>query len=98
MTRGHYQLPAINYQLTLTIHGGQLIMKQEEIDMLAHAKRGVLTLCLGHTTGENIIVSLAVTEQIAKTLNRGKVLYLNTAQSGRQLATEIRKKIQSDYS
>jgi len=28
----------------------------------------------------------------------GKVLYLNTAHSGRQLATEIRKKIWSDYS
>ena len=47
-------------------------MKQEEIDMIAHAKRGVLTLCLGNTTGENITFSLSVAEEIAKTLNRGQ--------------------------
>src|SRR5689334_11673389 len=73
-------------------------MKQEEIDMIAHAKRGVLTLCIGTNTGENIAFSLAVAEQIGKTLNRGKVLYLNTVHTERQLASEIRKRINPDYS
>ena len=68
-------------------------MKEQEVEMIAHAKKGVLSLCLGHKTGDNIVFSLNVAERIAKTLKRGKVLYINTVHSERQLASEIRKHI-----
>ena len=73
-------------------------MEHKEIDMIAHSKRGVITLCLSPSTGANITGSLLVAGRIAKELKRGKVLYLNTVHTRRQLAGEIRKYISEDHS
>src|SRR5689334_7171901 len=66
-------------------------MNTYEIETLSALKGGALTLCLGSSTGANITGSLQVAHEIAYTLGRGKVLYINTVQTKRQLAASVRK-------
>src|SRR5258708_2590025 len=72
-------------------------MKPDEIYIIAHSRRGVVTLCLSASTGENITQSLLVAERIAKKLHRGTVLYLNTVGPRRQLSADIRRHVRKDY-
>ncbi len=72
-------------------------MTQYEKDMILSIKRGAVSICQASSTGENIIASLEIAEHIAKDSERGKVLYINTVQTERQLASEIRKHISKDY-
>lgn len=73
-------------------------MTQYEKDSICSAKRGMVGLCLATSTGANIISSLEIAEHIGKTMERGKVLYINTVQTERQLASEIRKHVSKSYS
>lgn len=73
-------------------------MKQIEIDMLAESKKGLLTMCVGTGTGENIITSLQVAEKMAELDETANILYINTVMTPRQLGSEIRRHIDSDYS
>jgi len=73
-------------------------MTSYEKEMILSFKRGAVSLCLASTTGANIVASLEIAEHIAKTSERGKVLYINTVQTERQLASEIRSHIDKDYS
>lgn len=73
-------------------------MNYNDIRLAAHSRRGIITLCIGDHTGGNIIFSLKLAEEIAAIQKRGKVLYLNTVQSQRQLAGEIRKHVSKEYS
>jgi len=66
-------------------------MNTYEIETLSAMKRGAVTLCLGSSTGANIKGSLQVADEIARVIKRGKVLYLNTIQTKRQISDGFRK-------
>jgi hypothetical protein len=73
-------------------------MTSYEKETILSFKRGAVSLCLATTTGANIVASLEIAGHIAKVAERGKVLFINTVQTERQLASEIRRNIDKDYS
>ncbi|MDP4220055.1 MAG: hypothetical protein Q8916_13110 [Bacteroidota bacterium] len=66
-------------------------MTTYEIEILSSIKRGAVSLFMGNSTGTNITDSLRVAREIAHTLGRGKVLYINTVQTKRQLSASVAK-------
>ncbi len=65
-------------------------MKSTIINWLAESEQGTLSVCVTHSTGRNIALSLKASEHIAKNTELGNVLYINTVQTSRQLGASIR--------
>ena len=65
-------------------------MNNYDLETVSAMKRGAVMLCLGSSTGSNITGSLEAAHRISQTLGRGKVLYINTVQTKRQLAAKVR--------
>src|SRR5437016_10638254 len=73
-------------------------MTSYEKDTILTFKRGAVSLCVASTTGTNIAASLEIAGHVAKVSGRGKVLYINTVQTERQLGAQIRRHIDKGYS
>jgi hypothetical protein len=72
-------------------------MKSKIINWLAGTEEGTLSVCITDSTGRNIALSLRAAEHIATDGEKGKVLYINTVQTSRQLGSSIRRHANPDY-
>jgi hypothetical protein len=73
-------------------------MNTHDIASIAMLKKSGLTVCVSESTGTNIALSIRTAEHIAKTSAQGNVLYINTVQTSRQLASSIRAHADPEFS